>query len=172
MQRTITSGCGKGTSFSRTVEEVSRLRLSGGPAIEPARILALMAELRARSTLHAITRGCHNASLCEPARMLVFREDIGRHNAIDMIGGLCLLEGLPVADKLVVSTGRVASEIVLKVARMGIGMLVSASAATSLAVELARRIGLTLVGSTHAEGFRVYHGAGRILGLTGEEDRA
>lgn len=165
VERTITSGCGKGTSFSRTVEAVSRLRLTGGPRVEPAQILALMAELRRRSTLHALTRGCHNSSLCTPERMLVFREDIGRHNAIDMIGGQCLLEGVPTADKLIVSTGRVASEILLKVARMGIGMLVSTSAATSLAVELARQVNLTLVGRTHADGFCVYHSGGRIQGL-------
>jgi FdhD protein len=163
IRRSITSGCGKGTSFDHNVENASRRRIPAGLRITPAQILALAAELKARSTLYGRTRGCHNASLCIPSEMLIFREDIGRHNAIDMLAGECFLEGIGTADKLIVSTGRVASEILLKCVRMGVPALVSTAVATSFSVDLARRIGLTLIGNVTADGFWIYNDPGRIV---------
>jgi len=162
IRRSITSGCGKGTSFDHNVETASRRRIAADLRVTPAQILALAAELKARSTLYGRTRGCHNASLCTPSEMLIFREDIGRHNAIDMIAGECFLEGIGTADKLIVSTGRVASEILLKCVRIGAPVLASTAVATSFSVELARRVGLTLIGNVTAEGFWIYNDPGRI----------
>ncbi len=162
LQRSITSGCGKGTNFDRNLSAVSRRRIQDGLAVDPADILRLAAELRARSTLHAATRGCHNSSLCTCEAMLLFREDIGRHNAIDMIVGHCFEHHTPAGDKMVVTTGRVASEILLKVARIGAPVLAATGRATSMAADLARRIGVTLVGNVHEDSFWVYHDPGRI----------
>jgi FdhD protein len=124
----------------------------------------LAGELKHRSTLYGRTRGCHNSSLCSPQEMLIFREDIGRHNAIDMIVGQCFLEGLDTSDKMIVSTGRVASEILLKTVRIGVSVLASTAVATSFSVELARKIGLTLIGNIKADSFWVYNDPGRIIG--------
>lgn len=163
IQRSITSGCGKGTNFDRNVATISKRRVASNLKVTPAQILALAGELKRRSTLYGRTRGCHNSSLCTPDEMLLFREDIGRHNAIDMIVGECFLEGVPTEDKMIVSTGRVASEILLKTVRIGVSVLASTAVATSFSVELARRIGLTLIGNIKADSFWVYNDPGRIV---------
>lgn len=163
IQRSITSGCGKGTNFDRNVATISKRRIESNLKVTPAQILALAGELKLRSTLYSRTRGCHNSSLCTPEKMLLFREDIGRHNAIDMIVGECLLGGIETADKMIVSTGRVASEILLKTVRIGVSVLASTAVATSFSVELARKIGLTLIGNIKADSFWVYNDPGRIV---------
>ena len=81
MERSITSGCGKGTNFGRNVATISKRRVSSDIKVHPEQILSLANELHSRSTLYNATRGCHNSSLCTPDEMLLFREDIGRHNA-------------------------------------------------------------------------------------------
>lgn len=163
IQRSITSGCGKGTNFDRNVATISKRRITTDLKVTPAQILALAAELKARSTLYNRTRGCHNSSLCTPSEMLLFREDIGRHNAIDMIVGQCFLDSVATEDKMIVSTGRVASEILLKTVRIGVSLLASTAVATSFSVELARTIGLTLIGNIKADSFWVYNDPGRII---------
>lgn len=163
MERSITSGCGKGTNFGRNVRTISKRRLNGEVRIGPDQILTLVDELHQRSRLYDATRGCHNSSLCTPGEMLLFREDIGRHNAIDMLCGECFLNDVSVDDKLIVTTGRVASEILLKVARIGVPVLISTAVATSFTVQLARQIGITLVGNVRQGRFWVYNDAGRIV---------
>jgi len=163
IQRSITSGCGKGTNFDRNVATISKRRVTSGLRVTPAQILALAGELKHRSTLYGRTRGCHNSSLCTPQEMLLFREDIGRHNAIDMIVGECFLSGVRTEDKMIVSTGRVASEILLKTVRIGVSVLASTAVATSFSVELARTIGMTLIGNIKADSFWVYNDPGRII---------
>lgn len=165
LERSITSGCGKGTNFGRNVTTISKRRLDGDIKVTPEQILALAKELHERSTLYNATRGCHNSSLCTPDEMLLFREDIGRHNAIDMICGQCFLDNEPVEDKMIVSTGRIASEILLKVVRIGVPIMVSTAVATSFSVELARKTGITLVGNVKDDSFWVYNDKGRIIGF-------
>ncbi len=165
----LTSGMGRdlltqGTANAHSVLAGSkRIPLPSEPFLRPENILELVRELHARSSLYRLTRGCHNASLCCPGAMLIFRSDIGRHNAIDTIVGQCLLEGISLEDKLIVSTGRVASEIAQKAIRAGVGAYVSTAAATSQAVESARRHGLTLIGNVTGDTFRVYNDPGRLV---------
>jgi FdhD protein len=123
----------------------------------------MVRELHARSTLYRLTRGCHNSSLCTAEDMLLFRSDIGRHNAIDTIVGQCLLENIGLRDKMIVSTGRIASEIVHKAVRAGIGVYVSVAVATSQAVETAKRYDLTLIGNATEDTFWVYNDPGRLF---------
>lgn len=165
MERSITSGCGKGTNFGRNVQTISKRRLGGDIQVEPEQVLKLANELHERSTLYNTTRGCHNSALCTPDEMLIFREDIGRHNAIDMICGQCFLDNISVDDKMIVSTGRIASEILLKVVRIGIPVLASTAVATSFSVELARKTGITLIGNIKNDSFWVYNDNGRIIGF-------
>jgi len=165
MERSITSGCGKGTNFGRNVTTISKRRMNGDIKVTPEQILSLARLLHERSTLYNATRGCHNSSLCTPDEMVLFREDIGRHNAIDMICGQCFLDSVPIDDKMIVSTGRVASEILLKVVRIGIPIMVSTAVATSFSVELARKTGITLVGNVKDDSFWVYNDKGRIIGF-------
>lgn len=165
LERSITSGCGKGTNFTRNVETVSSTVVQTKLTVTHEQILHLSAELDERSTLYRATGGCHNASLATPQEILIFREDIGRHNAIDMICGECFLNNIPTEDKLIVSTGRIASEILLKVMRLGVPILVSGSAATRFSIDLARRTNMTLVGRVRPGHMVIYNHAGRIAGL-------
>ncbi|MBI9080956.1 MAG: formate dehydrogenase accessory sulfurtransferase FdhD [Pseudodesulfovibrio sp.] len=165
MERSITSGCGKGTNFGRNVSTISKRRMGGDIKVKPEQILSLARELHERSTLYNATRGCHNSSLCTPDEILLFREDIGRHNAIDMICGQCFLDDISVNDKMIVSTGRIASEILLKVIRIGVPILISTAVATSFSVELARKTGITLIGNVKDDSFWVYNDKGRIIGF-------
>ena len=163
--RTITSGCGKGASFDRKVQTIASTRVTAELTVTPEQILRLSAELDQRSILYRATGGCHNASLATPEKILIFREDIGRHNAIDMICGECFLDNIPTKDKLIVCTGRIASEILLKAIRLGVPILVSGSAATRLAVDLARKTNMTVIGWVRHGRMVVYNDGGRIAGL-------
>lgn len=164
-KRAITSGCGKGTNFERNLETIARRRIDTKLRVAPERINRLARELHERAALYKDTRGCHNSSLCTPDKMLVFREDIGRHNAIDMIVGHCFLNGISTTDKMIVTTGRVASEILLKAVRIGVPVLASCSRATSMSIELAQRTGITLVGDAGTGEMIIYNAAGRLESL-------
>ena len=131
--------------------------------VAPARVYELMKELNRLSDLYRETRGVHNSALADGGNILVFRDDIGRHNAVDKIRGACFLEEIPLGDKLLVTTGRMSSEIVVKVAKMGVPILISRSAPTSLALDLAERIGLTLIGYVRGDKMTVYTGKQRVL---------
>jgi FdhD protein len=165
LERTITSGCGKGTNFERNVEIIASTTVTAKLSMTPGQILRLAAELDERSTLYQATGGCHNAVLAASEKILIFREDIGRHNAIDMICGQCFLDDIRTEDKLIVSTGRIASEILLKVMQLGVPILVSMSAATRFSIDLARRTNMTLIGQVRRGRMVVYNQAGRIVGL-------
>ena len=127
--------------------------------------MRLAGELDERSSLYRVTGGCHNACLATSEKILIFREDIGRHNAIDMICGQCFLDDISTEDKLIVSTGCIASEILLKAMRLGVPILVSMSAATRFSIDLARRTNMTLIGQVRKGRMIVYNQAGRIAGL-------
>jgi FdhD protein len=165
LERSITSGCGKGTNFERNVETIALKTVTAKLTVTPEEIFQLAAELQERSTLYRATRGCHNALLATPEKILIFREDIGRHNAIDMICGECFLDNIPTKDKLIVSTGRIASEILLKAIRLGVPILVSGSAATRFSIDLARRTNMTVIGQVRQGRMVVYNHGGRIAGL-------
>ena len=165
LTRSITSGCGKGTDFERNAATIAGIHVSATVTVSPQEVLQLMAQLHERSTLYRATRGCHNACLATPEEILIFREDIGRHNAMDMIGGKCFLEDIPTGDKLVVTTGRIASEILLKALRLGVPILASGAAATRFSVDLARKTNMTLIGQVEQGRLIVYHSGGRVIGL-------
>ncbi len=161
-KRTVTSGCGKGATFYHVLDSLQAKKVSTGLRVTPSEVYALMRELNRRSDLYRETGGVHNSALADRERILVFREDIGRHNAVDKIRGACFLEGISLEDKLLLTTGRMSSEIAVKVAKMGVPIVVSRSAPTSLAIDLAERIGLTLIGYVRGEKMTVYTGQERV----------
>ncbi len=161
-KRTITSGCGKGSVFHYALDALMARPVEGGVQIAPAQVLERVTDLNRSSVDLRRTHGVHTAGLAAPDRMLVVREDIGRHNAVDMIAGHCLLGEVALDDKLLVTTGRLTSEIVIKCAKLGLSALVSVHAATALAVDLARSLGITLVGYARRGRFTVYSGDDRI----------
>ncbi len=121
-----------------------------------------MKEFQRRSDLYRTTGGVHSAALCDSEKILVFSEDVGRHNAVDKIFGRCLLEDIPTDDRMVVTSGRISSEILLKVARRRIPLIASKSAPTDLGVKLANDLGITLLGFVRGKRMNVYANRWRI----------
>jgi len=130
----------------------------------PARhALSLMDLLLSSSPLHKRTHGAHCSALADEKGLIVYRDDIGRHNTYDMLGGYTLLEGIDCSDKIVVTTGRVSTEIVMKVYRMGIPVIISHAVPTSRALELCRDAGITLIGYVRRGTMKIYAHEERVL---------
>jgi FdhD protein len=162
-KRTITSGCGKGTVFFSVLDALTSERITSGVTVTVAQIHGLMHALQERALLFQLTGGIHSAALCTPEGVVYFCEDIGRHNAVDKILGLCLRDGVTISDKILVTSGRISSEILVKSAKLGLSMLVSRAAPTTLSVDLAEKIGITLVGFARGQRLNVYSHAERVV---------
>jgi FdhD protein len=161
-KRTITSGCGKGSLFYYSLDALLSRPIVSDIRVSPGQILDRVEDLNHLSEIYRRTHGVHNTILAEPDRVLLFRDDIGRHNAVDMIVGHVFLNRVPLGDKLLLTTGRLTSEMLIKAAKVNIPVLVSRNTATSLAVELANTLGVTLIGYARAGKFTVYSGRERI----------
>ncbi len=155
--RTIASSGARG---SRTLEPPGRRKTGAAacPELDARSIRNLMDALLAATAIHERTRGTHCSAIAGPQGILAAREDIGRHNTIDMLCGWALLERVDLDDKILLTTGRVSSEIVAKARRMGVPYIVSHSAATSRAVALAEGLGIAIVGYVRGGTFIVYAG--------------
>lgn len=160
--RTLASSGARGTAVDDDPGAGLRKRFVGGPVLTPRNVLRLMRGLLRSARLHDATRGTHCSALATPQRIVVAREDIGRHNTLDMLGGHALLEGLSPDDKVVLTTGRVSAEIVQKIRIMGVPVIISHSAPTSRAVELAAESGVTLIGYVRNGRMRIYAGPDRV----------
>jgi FdhD protein len=162
-KRLITSGCGRGASFYSAADVQNQAKVESRIEVSTHDVLAMVSEFQHRSLLHRATGGVHSAALCDTKDILVFSEDIGRHNAIDKIFGECLLEGITTDNRLIITSGRVSSEILLKVAKRNIPILISKSAPTDLGVKLANDLGVTLVGFVRGKRMNVYSNDWRIV---------
>jgi FdhD protein len=125
--------------------------------------LNLVNELQHRSQLYRTTGGVHSAALGDSRDVLIFSEDIGRHNAIDKIFGECLLKDIQTDNRIIITSGRVSSEILLKVAKRNIPIIISISAPTNLAVRLANKLGITLIGFARDGRINIYTNDWRVL---------
>jgi len=163
MKRYLTTGCGKGTSFYSLNDVQSCNPIITELMVTPEQIRSRMKDLQNRSELFQTTGGVHSASLASVEEVILYREDIGRHNAVDKILGYCFRQGLALGEMMMFTSGRLSSEMLLKVAKVGIPILVSRSAPTSLAVELAEQLGVTLVGFARGPRFNVYCHPERII---------
>ncbi|MEG6616597.1 formate dehydrogenase accessory sulfurtransferase FdhD [Peptococcaceae bacterium 1198_IL3148] len=157
MKRYITSCCGRGRSIFYFVNDAKSMSMIKSQiSVTPEQIWHLTSQLEDKSTLFKGTGGVHNAALCTAADVLVFFEDIGRHNAVDKIFGHCFLNNIDMTDKILVFSGRISSEILIKVAKMEVPILVSRSAPTALAIEMAEKLGLTVVGFARGNRMNIY----------------
>ncbi len=162
-KRTITSGCGKGTVFYNAIDALLAAPVSSDLRITPGQIWERIQDLHRLSQTYRDTHGVHNTALASPSEILLFRDDIGRHNAVDMIIGHALLHDLRLDDKALVTTGRLTSEILIKAAKVGLPVLISRNTATSLAVELATTLNITLIGYVRNGNSTVYSGLDRVV---------
>ncbi|KJS00761.1 MAG: formate dehydrogenase [Peptococcaceae bacterium BRH_c4a] len=140
-KRRITSGCGGGAAFKTQGQKVD-----SGLVIAPAEVLSLMKKLQEQMELYRISGGVHTSALSDTGDLLVMAEDIGRHNTLDKIQGECLERGLSTRDRLLLTTGRISSEMLLKAAKMQAPVVVSRHSPTGSAVSLACDLGIALVG--------------------------
>ncbi len=125
-------------------------------------IFTLVSDFQHRSQVYRATGGVHSAALCDTKSILVFSEDIGRHNAIDKIFGECILKDIPTGGRIIITSGRISSEILLKVAKRNIPIIISKSAPTDLGVKLANDLGVTLLGFVRGKRINAYTNNWRI----------
>ncbi len=159
---TRTSGCAVGTMFGDMMETVSGIRLPAAK-LHTGWLYALARKINTRPSLYLTAGAIHGCVLCRAEEPLVYMEDVGRHNAVDKIAGLMAVEGIPAADKLFYTTGRLTSEMVLKTAMMGIPILASRSGFTAWGVEIARQLDMTLIGRLRGRRFLCLSGSERLV---------
>ena len=160
-RKTITTGCGQGTVFGDLLEDLEKIDLPP-VRLRQSRIYDLLEALREHNQVYRQAGAVHGCALCQGRRILRFVEDVGRHNAVDAVAGHMWLQRTGGGDKLFYTTGRLTSEMVIKVAQMGIPVLLSRSGITEMGLELARRVGVTLIARAKGRHFLVYSGADRI----------
>jgi len=159
----ITTGCGRGRSYAAyDLEALGIEPMEDGLRFSSEVILALMHGLQTQSLLFRETGGVHSCALAEGDRIVLMKDDIGRHNAMDRILGTCLLEDIPLEDKIILTSGRASSEIVFKAGRGRVPILVSRSAPTDLAIRIAEQAGITLVGYARGKRMNIYAHPERI----------
>lgn len=164
VRRIVTTGCGQGTVFGDLMSLVEAVRL---PAPHAARIrqttlYRLLDTMREQETLHRSSGSVHGCAVFRGDAMLVFVEDVGRHNAIDTIIGWMLLHGVGGGDKVFYTTGRLTSEMVMKAAHIGVPIVVSRNGVTAMGLDVASRVGMTLIGRAVKRRFLCYVGAERF----------
>ncbi|MEM9129116.1 MAG: formate dehydrogenase accessory sulfurtransferase FdhD [Pseudomonadota bacterium] len=160
-KKTRTSGCAVGTVFGDMMEGLEEVRLPD-LKVRTSDLYALAAKINRTPSLYLEAGAIHGTVLCQGDRPLVYMEDVGRHNAVDKIAGWMVSEDVDAGDKLLYTTGRLTSEMVIKCALMGIPALASRSGFTAWGVEIAREVGLTLIGRMRGKRFVCLSGEERL----------
>ena len=161
-KKTRTSGCAVGTVFGDMMEGLDKVVLPE-VLVKTSDLYALAAKINRTPSLYLEAGAIHGTVLCQGDRPLVYMEDVGRHNAVDKIAGWMLSEGVQAGDKVLYTTGRLTSEMVIKTALMGIPVLASRSGFTAWGVEIARQVGLTLIGRMKGKRFVCLSGEDRLV---------
>ena len=170
-KRTVTTGCGQGTVFSCTLDNLYAIRLPD-LQLHQSLIYQLLDNIAGENQIYRRSGAVHGCALCEGANSLMYTEDVGRHNAADAISGYMWLDNISGAGKIFYTTGRLTSEIVMKTALMGISVLLSRSGVTHMGLELAQELGVTMIARARGKHFMVYHGADKIIFDAQPEARA
>jgi len=155
-ERILTSGCGGGITFR--IDPRVFPRLHSTLRVRAETLAARMKDLFNAAVLYQESRGIHGAALSDGERLLVVAEDVGRHNAVDKVKGEALLRRIPTTDRILLSTGRISSEMLLKAARMGVPLVASRTSPTEMAVALAEQLGITVCGYVRPDGLNLYAG--------------
>lgn len=156
-RRTVTSGCGQGTMFGHVMDSLSELKLTC-PSFSADSIYAVLKALTEYNEMYKQAGAVHGCALCDGTDILMFVEDVGRHNAVDAISGWMWLNSIEGYDKVFYTTGRLTSEMVIKVAQMQVPLLLSRSGVTEMGLKLAQQIGIGMVARAKGKHFLVYNG--------------
>ncbi|MGH8738079.1 MAG: formate dehydrogenase accessory sulfurtransferase FdhD [Burkholderiales bacterium] len=170
-KRTVTTGCGQGTVFGDLMEEIDSVRLRDDVFLADAQLFDLIEKVRRHETIYkqsGAVHGCVLARATGPAsaEIIMFVEDVGRHNAVDAIAGRMWLEAIEGSDKIFYTTGRLTSEMVIKCAQMRIPFLVSRSGLTHMGHQVAHKVGLTMLGRTSGRHYLLFSGGQRLRRTT------
>src|SRR5205823_9057970 len=161
-ERILTSGCGGGITFR--IDHRLFPRLASSLRVAPETLSTQMTDLFAAAVHYRESRGIHGAALSDGERLLVVAEDVGRHNAVDKVKGEALLRGIPTEDRILLSTGRVSSEMLLKAARMGVPLVASRTSPTEMAVALGEQLNITVCGYVRGDDtLNLYAGSAVLL---------
>ena len=169
-KRTKTTGCGQGTVFGDLMEDIENIRLPTGSTLARSTLYDLLDRVRLQDTVYKQSGAIHGCALAtnDPgagsaaSEILMFVEDVGRHNAVDAIAGRMWLDRIDGADKIFYTTGRLTSEMVIKAAQMGIPFLVSRSGLTQMGWEIARKVGITMIGRATNKHYLLFTGTERF----------
>ena len=161
-RRIITPGCGRGASFYSAADTDLTVNNSTF-TVRTGFIMGIMSDFQRHSELYKATHCVHSAALSDGKTIIIFREDIGRHNAIDKIFGQCFEQNIPTGDKLILSSGRISSEIIIKITRGGLPVIVTKSVPTDAAVKMADELGITLIGLARSSSLAVFTKDERVV---------
>lgn len=162
-KRVYTSGCGKGVIFHNPLDVINRQKLENDMRVKSSEITTLMKAFQKRSEEHQRTRGIHSGGLAYPEKIIIFREDIGRHNAVDKVIGETLIKDTGFDDKIMLASGRISSEILSKILQCRVPVIAALGSPTNQAVKLAREANLTLVAQARGNRMIVFSGEERII---------
>jgi FdhD protein len=160
-RRILTSGCGGGVTFDDLAGD--RPPLQSDQQITATQISSLMRQLNEAATLYRTSRGVHTSALSDGERLLVQAEDVGRHNTLDKIRGASMLGGITTRDCMLISSGRISSEMIVKARKMEVPIVISRTSPTAMSIRLAHEWNMTLIGYVRGRQMRVYTGAERVI---------
>ena len=162
-KRVVTTGCGQGSVFGDLMGDIDSIVLPPA-SVTQAQLYGIVNAIRLKESTYKSAGSVHACALFQGEELLIFVEDVGRHNAIDTIAGWMAMQNLTdSADKVFYTTGRLTSEMVIKSAQMGVPIVVSRSGITQMGHQLAQRLGLCAIGRATNRRFLCYSGAGRLL---------
>jgi FdhD protein len=163
-KKTVTSGCGQGTMFGNLMEEIDQIELRKDVFLTDESLFLLLDRVRKHETIYKQSGAVHGCALASLAgEILMFVEDVGRHNAVDAIAGFMWLDAIDGSDKVFYTTGRLTSEMVIKCAQMRIPFLVSRSGLTQMGHSIATKVGITMLGRASGRHYLAFSGQQRIL---------
>jgi FdhD protein len=161
-KRTVTTGCGQGTVFGDLMDEIDRIDLPRDVTLDDGTLYGLLENVRRHESIYKQAGAVHGCALARGTEILLFVEDVGRHNAVDAIAGQMWLDRLEGGDKIFYTTGRLTSEMVIKCAQMGIPFLVSRSGLTQMGHRVAEKVGLTMIGRATGKHYLLFTGRERF----------
>jgi FdhD protein len=162
-KRTVTTGCGQGTVFGDLMQEIDKVRLRDDVTLSDEQLFVLIEKVRKHETIYKQAGAVHGCALAtREGEILMFVEDVGRHNAVDAIAGFMWLRDIDGSDKVFYTTGRLTSEMVIKCAQMAIPFLVSRSGLTQMGYQVAQKVGLTMLGRASGRHYLAFTGRERL----------
>ena len=162
-KRTVTTGCGQGTVFGDLMDEIDSITLRDDVRLTEQTFFALLNEVRVHDTIYKQAGAVHGCALFNGSDLIYFVEDVGRHNAVDAIAGMMWLDHVDGSDKIFYTTGRLTSEMVIKAAQMRVPFLVSRSGLTQMGYDVAKRVGITMIGRATGKHYLLFTGKERFI---------